>query len=57
MIDESLELANVLKVNDTKLPVLASLVGLSRAARQQIAAMSSQESFESQLRTVMPGFR
>jgi fructokinase len=44
LIERSLQLANVLKLNDTELPVLAALFGLSGNAREQLAALA--QSFE-----------
>lgn len=42
MIDNSLELANVLKVNETELPILAKMFGLVGDAAQQIAAIADR---------------
>jgi fructokinase len=42
VIAASLELANVLKVNDDELPVLAALFGLAGGAREQLATLADR---------------
>lgn len=42
VIEESLALANVLKVNETELPILAKMFGLVGDAAQQIAAIADR---------------
>jgi fructokinase len=42
VVEESLRLANVLKLNDTELPVLAAMFGLGGGARDQLAALAER---------------
>lgn len=43
LIEESLALANVLKVNDSELPCLAEMFGLAGDEREQIAQLASRD--------------
>ncbi|MCX6910211.1 MAG: carbohydrate kinase [Verrucomicrobia bacterium] len=40
VVEESLRLANVLKLNDTELPVLAAMFGLGDSVREQLVALA-----------------
>ncbi|MBI5684483.1 MAG: carbohydrate kinase [Verrucomicrobia bacterium] len=42
VVEESLRLANVLKLNDTELPVLAAMFGLTGGVREQLAALAER---------------
>ncbi|MFA6563835.1 MAG: PfkB family carbohydrate kinase [Verrucomicrobiia bacterium] len=42
IVEDSLRLANVLKLNDTELPVLAAMFGLSGGIREQLAALAER---------------
>lgn len=42
IVEESLRLANVLKLNDTELPVLAAMFGLGGGVREQLAALAER---------------
>ncbi|MCX6898843.1 MAG: carbohydrate kinase [Verrucomicrobia bacterium] len=42
IVEESLRLANVLKFNDTELPVLAAMFGLGGGVREQLAALAQR---------------
>ena len=42
VVDDSLRLANVLKLNDTELPILATMFGLGGSVRAQITALARQ---------------
>jgi len=42
IVDDSLRLANVLKLNDTELPVLAAMFSLAGGVREQLAALAQR---------------
>lgn len=42
VVEDSLRLANVLKLNDTELPVLAAMFGLGGSVREQLAALAQR---------------
>ena len=42
IVEDSLRLANVLKLNDTELPVLAAMFGLAGGVREQLAALAQR---------------
>jgi fructokinase len=46
VIEQSLRLANVLKLNDAELPVLAQLFGLTGSTRQQIESLAQKFSLQ-----------
>ena len=55
VIERSLELAGIVKLNDTELPVLAEMLGLAGDVRAQVAALAAR--FELQVVALTLGAR